>query len=189
MRVLVAFGSKRGGTEGLAEMIADAMRSDAVTVDTQPAATVRSVEPYDAVIIAGALYMRRWHRDARRFVRNHAAALRHLPVWFVSSGPLDASARTTALPPVPQVARLIQRVGAKGHVTFGGFLAPDAGGFPARAMAKTSAGDWRDRDHVQEWVGTVLATLTARSANPTVPHGPSRRMVDVIPRGGIESTI
>jgi hypothetical protein len=26
-------------------------------------------------------------------------------------------------------------------------------------MAKTKAGDWRDRDHVRSWVATVVAEL------------------------------
>jgi menaquinone-dependent protoporphyrinogen oxidase len=159
MRVLVAFASKRGGTAGLAEMIADALRSEDRAVLSEPAAAVESVDSYDAVIVAGALYMHRWHRDARRFVRRHADELRNRPVWFVSSGPLDGSARQSELPPVPQVARLMTRVGAQGHVTFGGFLAPDAGGFPAKAMAKKNAGDWRDRDHVREWADGVIVSL------------------------------
>jgi len=45
---------------------------------------------YDAVVVAGALYMNRWHRHARRFVRGHTPALRGRPVWLVSSGEFAA---------------------------------------------------------------------------------------------------
>jgi len=62
--------------------------------------------------------------------------LRRVPVWFFSSGPLDDCAERGTIPPTREVRALMDRVGAQGHVTFGGQLAPDARGFPASAMAK-----------------------------------------------------
>jgi menaquinone-dependent protoporphyrinogen oxidase len=46
-----------------------------------PAAKVRDLSPYDAVMVGGALYANRWHRDARRYVARHVDALRRVPVW------------------------------------------------------------------------------------------------------------
>lgn len=161
MRVLVAYGSTRGGTAGLAEMIGQEFESKGYRVVVQAARTVRRADDFDAVVVAGALYAARWHKDARGFVRRHAKELRGRPVWFVSSGPLDASAREKEIPPTRQVARLMGSVGARGHVTFGGRLEPDAKGFPAAAMAKKYAGDWRDPAHVHEWVAAVAGELKA----------------------------
>ena len=162
MRALIAYGSKRGGTAELAEMIASALETHGIQADVRPAGAAGSPEAYDAVIVAGALYMKRWHRQARRFVRRQTRVLRDRPVWLVSSGPLDDSARESDVPPVPQVERLMDRIGARGHATFGGRLARDAKGFPASAMAKTSAGDWRDVEQVQNFAATVAAHLVAR---------------------------
>ena len=159
MRVLVSFGSKRGGTEGLATMIGDALSEAGCDVAVRPARQAGELGGIDAVIVAGALYANRWHRDARRFVRRNAPALRELPVWLVSSGPLDDSAEKRDIPPTPQVAKLLHRVGARGHVTFGGRLEPDAKGFPAGAMAKKRAGDWRSPAHVRRWVTAVVDEL------------------------------
>lgn len=159
MTILVAYGSKRGGTAGLADMVADALREEGFSVDVAPAGTVGRVEGYDAVIVGGALYAMRWHREARRFVQRHAAALRSCPTYLFSSGPLDDSAAHKEIPPVRGVRVLMDQVGARGHVTFGGRLAPDARGFPARAMAKKNAGDWRDPVHVHRWVAEVVADL------------------------------
>ena len=92
MRVLIAFGSKRGGTAGLADMIGDALREAGFETVVSPASGIYDLTEFDAVIVASALYANRWHRDARRFVRRNTAALRELPVWLVSSGPLDDSA-------------------------------------------------------------------------------------------------
>jgi menaquinone-dependent protoporphyrinogen oxidase len=60
--VLVAYGSKRGGTAEIAEWIGDELRDAGLMVD--PARTVRKLI-YDVVVLGGALYMGRWHRDGQ----------------------------------------------------------------------------------------------------------------------------
>jgi len=159
MRVLIAYGSKRGGTAGLAGMIGEELTAAGLEAVVRPARQVADLEGVDAVVVAGSLYATRWHRDARRFVRRHAAGLRARPVWLVASGPLDDSALEGTIPPVGQLSRAAAAVGARGQVTFGGRLAPDARGFPARAMAKKRAGDWRDRGHIRRWTDGVVVEL------------------------------
>ena len=161
MTVLVTYGSTRGGTEGLAATVADALRQEGLAVDVVPAGAVRGIGGYDAVVVGGALYAFRWHRDARRFVKRHTAELRKRPTYFFSSGPLDDSAAHGEIPPVKGVDALMRRVGARGHATFGGRLSPDARGFPARAMAKKQAGDWRDPGQVHAWVRSIAPALHA----------------------------
>jgi menaquinone-dependent protoporphyrinogen oxidase len=161
MRVLVTFGSKRGGTEGLARWLADALRQSGHTVDLQPAHEPDGLDAYDAVVVGGALYGGRWHRSARRFVKRHASELSCMPVWFFSSGPLDHAARSQELVPVPTpVSRLMQLVGAREHVTFGGRLAADARGVIARALVRQGhAGDFRDPDRVKAWANRIAEGL------------------------------
>lgn len=120
MRVLVAFGSKRGGTEGVARVIGQALSSAGLDARVVRARSARDVALFDAIIVAGAVYANRWHRDARAFTKRNLLTLRSRPVWMVSSGPLNGSAAKADLAPVPQVARLMKSVGARGHATFGG---------------------------------------------------------------------
>lgn len=169
MRALVAYGSKRGGTAGLAQMIGDELSAAGLDAEVVAANTVDGVAGFDAVIIAGALYANRWHRDARRLVRRQKDALSQLPVWLVASGPLDTSAATSEPAAVSHVMKAMARIGARGQVTFGGRLSPDAKGFPASAMAKTRAGDWRDAAHVRRWVNDVVlvALQVATDCTPT----------------------
>jgi len=159
MRVLVTVGSARGGTQGLGEMVAEDLREEGFDVDLKLPRVMRRLDDYDAVVVGGALYAFRWHKDARRFVKRHATELSTRPVYFFSSGPLDDSATRKDIPPVKGVSALMRRVGARGHITFGGRLAPDAKGFPASAMAKKNAGDWRDPKQVRDWTRTVAAEL------------------------------
>jgi menaquinone-dependent protoporphyrinogen oxidase len=163
MRVLIVHGSKRGGTAGLAAMVGKALEDAGVTADVAPARTVRSLDGYDAVVVGGALYATRWHHDARRFVRRHAAALAARPVWLFSSGPLDDSAANAEIQPVTQVRKAMQLSQARGHATFGGRLAPDAQGFPASSMAKKMSGDWRDPAHVARWASEIAVQLGVMS--------------------------
>ena len=176
MTILVTYGSKRGGTEGLAKLVAIGLQEEGFTVDLRPARQVSRVDGYEAVVVGGALYAFRWHRDAKRVVRRHVGELRKRPTFFFSSGPLDDSATKSDIPPVKGVQALMDRVGAKGHATFGGRLSPDARGFPASAMAKKSAGDWRDAGQVREWARVIAselraggATLASEAHLPSVP--------------------
>ena len=156
MTILVAYGTKMHGTEGLAEMVADALRAEGFAVDVAPARDVGDVSGYDAVIVCGALYALRWHKDSRRFVKRHADELAERPTYLFSSGPLDDTAAEGDIPPVKGVRALMDLVHARGHVTFGGRLPADADGFPASSMAKKHAGDWRDEEQVRSWVDSIV---------------------------------
>lgn len=160
--VLVAYGTSRGGTQGLAELIGEDLRARGHRSVVLPAGSVEDLQDVDAVIVAGALYAGRWHKDARKFVKRLARRLSELPVWIVATGPLDGTAEERQIPPVTQVKDAAQRVGARGVQTFGGRLEPDAKGFPASAMAKTKSGDWRDPEHVARWVDEVVGELEAQ---------------------------
>jgi len=93
-------------------------------------------------------------------------------VWFFSSGPLDDSAARTPIAPTRQVSVLMGRVGAQGHATFGGRLAPDARGFPASAMARKHSGDWRQPESIRAWASGIARALpTARPGVATTPPG------------------
>jgi len=173
MRVLVTYGSSRGGTEGLAGMVADGLRDFGLEVQVLPPKQVRGLSGYDAVIVGGAVYAFRWHRAARRFVRKHAAALRQRPTYFFSSGPLDDSAALNDLAPVPGAKALMERVGARGHATFGGRLSPDAKGLPASAMAKTLSGDWRDPAQARAWALQIAQDLMGEPAAEAQSHSQS----------------
>ena len=151
MRILVAYGSKRGGTRELAQVIAETLSHTDHDIVFRDARAVEDIDPYDAVIVGGALYAFRWHRHARRFVQRHVEELRRVPVWMFSSGPLDDSATQGEIPPTPQVRRLMQEVHARGHATFGGRLAPETTGFIARKMVEGGHGGAGDGLHPRRW--------------------------------------
>jgi menaquinone-dependent protoporphyrinogen oxidase len=159
------------GTEGIAGMIADELRACGNEVTTRAANEVTAIEGYDAVLVGGGLYANRWQRDAVRLVNREIESLRRVPVWFFSSGPLDDSADSGTVPPTRQVQALMERVGARGHVTFGGRLSTDVEGFPAKAMAADHAGDWRNEEQIRGWARELASGLA--TATPGVAIDPA----------------
>ena len=174
---LVVYGSKRGGTAGLAQMIGAELQRHGWEVVVQDAAQPAELRGVDLVVIGGALYMNRWHKAARSFARRREPALRTIPVWLFSSGPLDDSARSGDIAAVPQVQEIARRLAARGHMTFGGRLAADAKGFGARSLAKKYAGDYRDRAQVAAWVRQLVHDLAPADASAVQAAIPAQRQV------------
>lgn len=160
--VLVAYGTKNGGTAGIAEMIGQELRTLGLAVEVRAAVDVRDTTGYTAVVLGGALYMHRWHRDATRFARRHRRELAGKPVWLFSSGPLDNSAIERDIPPVGAARWAETALRARQHRTFGGVLDERAQGWVARRMvANGSGGDFRDRDQITAWATEIGTTLLA----------------------------
>ncbi|GHE38446.1 flavodoxin [Streptosporangium violaceochromogenes] len=159
-KVLVAYGSRRGSTWEIAEWIGEVLGEEGLEADVRAAAEVGDVGGYDAVVLGGAIYFGRWHHQARTLVRRCAQRLAERPVWLFSSGPLQAIGdREAAVPRAAERAR--RRIGARENVVFGGCLRPDAKGFPAATMARTAAGDFRDRERVRAWARDIAYELKA----------------------------
>jgi menaquinone-dependent protoporphyrinogen oxidase len=179
MRVLVTWGSERGGTEAIARAIGDTLRDEGFDVDVISPRAAAKAANFDAAIVGGALYANRWHPAARRFVRRRQRDLRRVPLWFFSSGPLDDSSDRRDIPPTLQVQTLMDHVGALGHATFGGRLTADARGFPASAMAKTHSGDWRNLPRVRAWAADIAHLLPSARPGPVIdqPGGSLARLV------------
>lgn len=151
-KVLVAYGTTNGSTARIAETIAEILLKEGVSAEAVPARSVTDVESYDAVVVGGGLYAGRWHKDARR----HGRALAGRPLWFFSSGPLDATASERDIPPVPGVLRAMTRLDAREHITFGGCLEEGATGFVARKIVSSGkGGDFRDFGRIEGWAARI----------------------------------
>jgi len=158
--VLVAYATTNGSTALIAEAVADRLRKEGLTADLLPARSVVDVMAYDAVVVGGGLYAGRWHRDARRFLSRHGRQLAKRPLWFFSSGPLDASASERDIPPVRGVRRAMIRLDARGHVTFGGCLEEGAKGRIAQSIVRNGkGGDFRDFGAIEGWATRIADEL------------------------------
>lgn len=167
--VLIACATKNGSTAEIGRHIGEVLKKAGCAVTVRSADDTRTrAEEYDAVIVGGALYAGRWHRDARAFARRNARALEKRPVWLFSSGPLDASAAERDIPPVPGVRRVVQRIDARGHITFGGRLDENARGRMARMIVRSGmGGDFRDFGRITAWAEGVARELRVGQGGDT----------------------
>ncbi|MEV8099032.1 flavodoxin domain-containing protein [Kitasatospora sp. NPDC085879] len=166
-RVLVAYGTKHGATAGIAREIGRVLDEEGFTTEVLPAAEVTTVADFDAVVLGSAIYMNHWQHDALRCAHRHADELARRPVWLFSSGPVDSSAEQHEIPPVAQVADEMERLHARGHVTFGGSVTAETPGFVARSMVRhDKGGDFRSSEHIRRWAREIGAELRADEAAP-----------------------
>jgi len=90
--VLLAYASRFGSTQEVAETIAASLREAGLNDDLQPMERVESVDRYEAVVLGAAIYNARWHAEAHQFVARHQTALAQRPVAIFTLGPLSTSA-------------------------------------------------------------------------------------------------
>ena len=166
--VLVAYASKFGSTAEIAETIAEELQRTGLDVTCVPAGDAKSVTGYDGVVLGSAVYMKRWRREARRFLEKHARELERIPFWVFSSGPVgDPEQRDAEWEEPAKVIALAEQLGVRGHVVFGGSIPDEPKGFIQKALARETPEEFRDLrdwDEIRSWAATVAQAIQARGA-------------------------
>ena len=164
--ILIAYASKHGSTQGIAEHVARRLTERGLTVEVRPAESVADIGVPDAVILGSAVYAGSWMDEASEFARRFADVLSAVPVWLFSSGPLGEQVDDDEEQP-HQLAELRDSVRPRGHEMFFGALERDRLSFGERMIAKAvkaPEGDFRDWDAIATWANAIadeLATIDA----------------------------
>jgi menaquinone-dependent protoporphyrinogen oxidase len=158
--ILIAYASRYGSTQEVAESIATTLRGAGFEVDIQATQDVKQLEAYDAVLLGAALYNGKWHPGAHQFLADHQPALGRRPVAIFTLGPLSSSDAAKQ-----NSRRQLDRALAK-HAwlkpvaveVFAGKFDPKKPGigFFERLMP---ASDHRDWDAIRAWANTLSAQL------------------------------
>jgi menaquinone-dependent protoporphyrinogen oxidase len=162
--VLVAYATKYGSTRQVAEAVAETLRDTGLTVDLQPMREVRSLEGYGAVVMGAALYMFRWHKDARRFLSRHRKVLEKRPVAVFAPGPVhdphdEQEWQNSRAQLDKELAKYSWFVPETVEL-FGGKFDPAKLGFPINKLAGNEpASDIRDWDAIHAWADGLAARL------------------------------
>ncbi len=89
--ILLAYATRFGSTQDVAETIAASLRQSGFEVDMQPMADVKTLDAHDAIVLGAAIYNAHWHPDVHNFLSRHQEALSQRPVAIFTLGPLSAS--------------------------------------------------------------------------------------------------
>ena len=161
MAVVVAYASKHGSTQGIAERIAEQLRQLGKAAEARPVGTVEDPESYEALVIGSAIYYGSWLKEATEWVRRNQAVLAERPVWLFSVGPLGADFMDTEQQP-KESAEFQQSIGPRDQRIFFGALDPSRLSFAERMMAKAlraPEGDFRDWEAIEAWAERIAGDL------------------------------
>ena len=176
MKVLVAYATRHGATQGIAERIADTLRQQGLEVTLAPADRTGPVDGYDAFVVGGCAYYFHWAKECTGFVRRHRALLAGRPTWLFSSGPLGTDAvdakgqdaREAARP--REFAELVDAIHPREERILFGAYDPDSA--PVGMMERLTrmmpaardalpAGDFRDWEEIEAWAVEIARQLAA----------------------------
>jgi menaquinone-dependent protoporphyrinogen oxidase len=162
--VLVAYATRHGSTQEVAEAVAASLRERGLDVELQPAREVQGLERYQAIVLGTALYMFHFHKDARRFLARHRATLAGRPVAIFALGPFNNEEKEwqgvraqldKELAKYPWLVPVAKEV-------FGGKFDPAKLRFPYNlvpALKRLPASDIRDWKAIHDWAGGVAGKL------------------------------
>ena len=175
MRVLVAYATKHGATEGIAARIGDALSRAGHDAEVRDAGDVADLTSYDAFVLGSAAYVGHWRKKAIAVAHRLEQDRGDRPIWLFSSGPLGddptdeqgRDKRDTAEP--RELPELVAALQPRDHRVFFGALDPASLTLPEKAMRTLPAGkallpegDFRDWDDVDEWVAGIAADLASQ---------------------------
>jgi menaquinone-dependent protoporphyrinogen oxidase len=171
-KVLVAYSTRYGSTQEVAEAIAASLRECGLEADIQPMLKVRGVEGYGAVVLGAPIFYNRWHKDALRFLSQHREALTQRPVAIFALGPLGTeekdmqgarAALDKALINFPWLAPMALEM-------FVGKFDPAKLRFPENlipALRRMPASDNRDWSAIRTWANSLAEKLRSGMAKTT----------------------
>jgi menaquinone-dependent protoporphyrinogen oxidase len=159
-KVLVAYATRYGSTQEVAEVVAATLTERGFAVDLQVLREVRKLEGYQAVVLGAPLFMFHWHKDALGFLARQQAALAQMPVAIFVLGPVhephdDAEWKSSWEQLEKELAPFswLEPVALE---MFGGKYDPEKLGFPLKMFAgKEPASDLRDWDVIRSWASEV----------------------------------
>jgi menaquinone-dependent protoporphyrinogen oxidase len=167
--VLVAYATRYGSTQEVAEAVAATLRERGLEVAIQPMREVRALAEYSAVVLGAPLYMFRWHKDALQFLSRHREALTERPVAVFALGPFHDEEKEWQ-----EVRAQLDKELAKypwftpvAVEIFGGKFDPAKLRFPLNllpALRQMPASDVRDWAAIRAWASDLAAKLQPASS-------------------------
>jgi menaquinone-dependent protoporphyrinogen oxidase len=177
MKALVAFGTKYGSTERVAEVIASVLRSEGMTTAVLDLRTKErpDIDGYDLLVIGSGICVGSWSKGALRFLEENRGKLasKHVAL-FACSGDVVFGRK-----PIEECRKLYLDDVANNYsltdpistALFGGEIDFDKYGFLVKTVLKSVGAsknledkgvdlskpyDFRDWDEIRRWAGSLV---------------------------------
>jgi menaquinone-dependent protoporphyrinogen oxidase len=161
MTVLVAYASKHGSTQGIAERITGKLRQMGKQAEALPVDAVKDTGSYEALVVGSAIYYGSWLKEATEFVHRNETMLAGRPVWMFSVGPLGVDFMDDEQQP-KEKAEFQETIKPRDHRVFFGALDHNKLSFTERMMAKAvraPEGDYRNWEAIDAWAESIARDL------------------------------
>jgi menaquinone-dependent protoporphyrinogen oxidase len=160
--VLVAYATRYGSTQEVAEAVATTLCGRGLAVDIQPVRNVQALDQYRAIVLGAPLYMFHWHKDALHFLARHRAALTQRPVAVFALGPFHAEEKEFqgAREQLDKELAQFPWLTPQAIAIFGGKFDPQKLTFPHNlipALKNMPASDVRDWTAIRAWSNDLAA--------------------------------
>jgi len=179
MKVLVAYASKYGATEGIAQRIGETLTARGLEVDVRRCKDLDEASGYDAYVVGSATYEFNWRKAARKFVTRNADELAAKPTWLFASGPVgaekvDKDGNDVLKGAEPrQFEQYEERIHPRGKQVFMGAYDHDKIRGADRIFTWMPVirnvlpeGDYREWDVIEAWASAIAQELQESAARP-----------------------
>lgn len=163
---LVAYATRYGSTQEVAQAVAETLRQSGLEVDLLPLRQVRTLAAYRAVVMGAPLFMFHWHKEALGFLSRHRAALLERPVAVFALGPVhdphDSQEWQDSYTQLDKELANFPWFKPVALEIFGGRYEPSKLRFPLKMFAGAEpASDIRDWAAIRSWAEGLKAALGA----------------------------
>lgn len=174
-KVLVGYASVHGSTRGIADRIAERLRSHGVDVECSPVNQFDAMPASAGIVLGSAIHDGHWLTEAEAFVQRNHDTLARRPVWLFSVSLVGDEGSAFPAPVAAPLRWLRRRNMSKQLVAMRDAIAPrehryfagaverehwDRAGRAFFAAMRGRYGDHRDWPAVDAWADRIVAQLS-----------------------------
>lgn len=172
-KVLIAYVTRSGSTEDVAEAMGTTMEEAGVAVDVKPMAVVDSIAEETSVILGAALYVGHFPKEFHTFLTRFQLELGNVRPWIFVLGPTDKEPKHFSQAEEQARKELAKYpwLHAADVRVVGGRFDPDhlklpfplslMMKVPGNPMRKLPASDTRDWEWIRRWARAIAERLIA----------------------------